>query len=110
MKPIFSEKRVYELLRTVPSGRVITYGQIAAALGNPMWARAVGNALHKNPDGDLYPCYKAVNGKGELSPFYAFGGLSAQRARLEAEGISVRGNRVDLRVYGMEILYEGMEQ
>ena len=58
MKSSFDKQKVYELLWTIPFGKVITYGGFATMLGNPMWARAVGNALHENPDGDKYPCYK----------------------------------------------------
>ena len=89
---------VYEFLRSVPRGKVVTYGQIAAALGNPKLARAVGNALHQNPDGDKFSCYKVVNSRGALSARYAFGGRQAQQRRLEAEGIAVKNGRVDLRV------------
>lgn len=92
-------RRVLECLRGVPPGKVVTYGQIAAHLGCPSAARAVGNALHHNQDGDYYPCYKVVNSKGELSGRYAFGGATEQQARLEAEGIIVRDNRVDLKKY-----------
>ena len=68
-------------------------------LGNKKWARAVGSALHKNPDGDKYPCYKVVNRKGELSSAYAFGGIDEQKRRLEAEGVSVENGKVDLIKY-----------
>ena len=43
---------IYEYLTTIPNGKVVTYGQIAEHLGNKRLSRAVGNALHKNPDGD----------------------------------------------------------
>ena len=92
-------QRVYDLLTTIPRGRVVTYGRLAEMLGNRRWARAVGNALHQNPDGDRYPCYKVVNGKGELSRAYAFGGIEAQKRRLEAEGIKVVNGKVDLECY-----------
>lgn len=55
------EQMVLEFLQTIPRGKVVTYGQIAAFLGNPKLARAVGNALHRNPDGEKYPCYKVVD-------------------------------------------------
>ena len=93
-------QKVYDLLLTLPRGRVITYGALAEMLGNKQLARAVGNALHNNPDGDRYPCYKVVNGKGELSRAYAFGGVGEQQRRLEAEGIAVENGRVDLKRYG----------
>lgn len=100
MKKVFNSQKVYELLEKIPHGRVVTYGEIAEMLGNKRWARAVGNALHSNPDGDKYPCYKVVNSKGELSRAYAFGGMESQKGRLEAEGIAVENNRVDLKKYG----------
>ncbi len=91
---------VYRYLTTIPRGRVVTYGQIAAAVGHPGAARAVGNILHRNPDGDAYPCYKVVNSRGELSKMYAFGGIEAQAKRLMADGIAVADGRVDLGRYG----------
>lgn len=101
MNDRFDRQNLYALLRSIPYGRVVTYGGLAARLGNRKWARAVGNALHDNPDGDKYPCYKVVNSRGELSRAYAFGGMEAQKRRLEAEGIVVTDNRVDLKQYGV---------
>ena len=63
-------------------------------------ARAVGNALHKNPDPEKIPCYRVVNAKGELSGAFAFGGADEQAKRLEADGIEVINGRVDLGKYG----------
>ena len=93
-------KQVYELLREIPDDQVTTYGRIAERLGSRYYARAVGNALHSNPDGDKYPCYKVVNNKGMLSANYAFGGIEAQKKRLEADGIEVIDYKVDLIKYG----------
>jgi O-6-methylguanine DNA methyltransferase len=94
-----NDMRVYEFLQSIPKGKVVTYGQIAAFLGNKNLARAVGKILHRNPDGDLYPCYKVVNAKGMLSPNYCFGGTEEQARRLELEGIKVKDNRVDMDIY-----------
>lgn len=102
MKTEFDKQALYLLLATLPKGKVITYGQLAERLGNKQWARAVGNALHNNPDGNKYPCYKVVNAQGKLSFAYAFGGISAQKRRLEAEGIHVVDSRVDLKKYGIK--------
>lgn len=93
------QKQVLEYLLTISKGKVVTYGQIAEALGRPGAARAVGNALHNNHDGDKYPCYKVVNSKGKLSGRFAFGGVMVQQERLEAEGIEVVNFRVDLSKY-----------
>jgi len=91
--------RIYTYLTTIPKGKVTTYGQIAEYLGNKRLARAVGNTLHKNPDGDKYPCYKVVNCNGRLSTAYAFGGIEEQKRRLEADGIEVTDYAVDLEKY-----------
>ena len=93
------KEKVYGFLKTVPKGKVVTYGQIAEAAGNSKAARAVGNILHRNPDGENIPCYKAVASKGKLSANYAFGGIEKQRERLEKEGIEVENFRVDLNKY-----------
>ena len=102
MRTGFNRQNVYDLLLTIPRGRVVTYGKLAEMLGNRRFARAVGNALHANPDGEKYPCYKVVNSKGELSPAYAFGGIDEQKRRLEADGIAVDKYKVDLKKFGFE--------
>lgn len=96
-------KRIYEAVKKIPHGRVATYGQIAALAGEPKMCRAVGNALHKNPDPEGVPCYRVVNAKGELSGAFAFGGPRVQQEKLEAEGIKVVNGKVDLQIYGMDV-------
>ncbi len=96
-------KRIYEAVRKIPRGKVATYGQVAKLAGNEKMSRAVGNALHNNPDPEGIPCYRVVNAKGELSGAFAFGGEDEQRKRLEADGIEVAGNRVDLKKYGITV-------
>ena len=95
------KQKLYDLLAQIPRGKVVTYGQLAQMLGNKNYARSVGNALHVNPDGEKYPCYKVVNAQGKLSEHYAFGGLQAQQRRLEADGILVENGRVDLKKYAL---------
>lgn len=92
-------QRVYDYLRIIPKGKVVTYKQVAEHLGNKGLARAVGNILHKNPDGDKYPCYKVLNSKGELAETFVFGGKEVQKERLELEKIKVIDNKVDLKIY-----------
>lgn len=95
-------KRIYEAVKKIPKGKVATYGQVAAMAGSPKMARAVGNALHKNPDPVSIPCYRVVNAKGELAGAFAFGGEQVQARLLEADGIEVVDGKVDLKRYGME--------
>lgn len=96
-------KRIYEAVKKIPKGKVATYGQVAAMAGNPKMSRAVGNALHKNPDPSQIPCFRVVNAKGELSGEFAFGGKGRQQALLEADGIEVFDGKVNLQKYGMTL-------
>ena len=93
---------VFDFLLTIPKGKVVTYGSLAAAIGHPGAARAVGQILHRNQDPETYPCYKVVSAAGRLSANFAFGGPEGQQTLLEAEGIVVTDHRVDLRRYGWE--------
>lgn len=94
--------QVYEAVRRIPRGRVATYGQLALMCGNPCAARAVGQALHHNPEpGEHTPCHRVVNRMGRLAPGFAFGGPDAQRQLLEAEGVCVDDDGlVDMTIYG----------
>lgn len=92
-------KRIYEAVKKIPYGKVATYSQIARIAGNSKMSRAVGNALHKNPDPDNIPCFRVVDAKGYLAGGFAFGGAEVQAKLLESEGVEVKENQVDLRVY-----------
>ena len=94
-------KKIYEAVKQIPKGCVATYGQVAEMAGNPRMSRAVGNALHKNPDPGHIPCYRVVNFRGELSGAFAFGGKDVQKKLLEADGIEVVNGTVDLKKYGL---------
>ncbi len=87
----FSEK-IYDAVMQIPCGTVATYGQIAILAGNGGAARAVGNALHKNPAFGVIPCHRVVNSQGRLAPHFAFGGSGVQREMLEAEGVEFLPN------------------
>ncbi|MDO5590436.1 MAG: methylated-DNA--[protein]-cysteine S-methyltransferase [Lachnospiraceae bacterium] len=95
-------KKIYEAVKEIPKGRVATYGTVAKMAGNPRMSRAVGNALHRNPDPENIPCYRVVNSKGELAEAFAFGGENVQKKLLEAEGVEVVDGKVDLERYGLE--------
>ena len=89
-------KKIYEAVKKIPKGRVATYAQAAEAAGDRKMARAVGNALHKNPDPTTIPCHRVVNSKGELAGEYAFGGTWKQAEILQSEGVEVKDGRVNL--------------
>ena len=94
-------KRIYEAVKRIPAGYVATYGQVAEMAGNKKMSRAVGNALHKNPDPDNIPCFRVVNSKGELAGAFAFGGEDVQAKLLRADGVEVIDGKVDLKKYGI---------
>lgn len=92
-------QKIYEVVKQIPKGQVATYGQVAALAGNPRWARVVGYALHVNPDPLEIPCYRVVNREGRLSNAFAFGGVNQQKLLLEAEGVRVVDDHVDMETY-----------
>lgn len=91
-------KRIYEAVEKIPRGRVATYGQVAEMAGDRKMARAVGNALHRVPDGSTLPCHRVVNAGGRLA-----GCFEDQEDLLRAEGVETVGGRVDLEKYGITI-------
>ena len=92
--------RVYALLKQVPYGKVVTYGQIAMMLGAPRMARQVGYALHVNPEPGVIPCHRVLNRFGALAPAFAFGGREEHRRRLAAEGVAfLPDGRADMEKY-----------
>ena len=93
-------ERIYNVVRSIPKGKVATYGQVALAAGNPRWARVVGYALHCNPDPETVPCYRVVNREGRVSDAFAFGGFNEQVALLKADGVAfVDEKHVDMTNY-----------
>lgn len=95
-------EKIYEVVKSIPKGRVATYGQVALLAGNPRWARVVGYALHVNPEPGIIPCHRVVNREGRVAPGFAFGGEGVQRQLLESEGIIFETDgRIDLEKYSI---------
>lgn len=95
-------RRIYEVVRAIPAGRVMSYGHVAALAGNPRGARCVGFALHRNPEPGVIPCHRVVFRDGSICSGYAFGGPEVQRRLLEAEGVSfLADGRVDMQMCGI---------
>jgi methylated-DNA-protein-cysteine methyltransferase-like protein len=89
---------VYRIVAEIPPGKVATYGQIAATLGDPRQARTVGWAMASAPHRLNLPCHRVVSKSGRLSPDFVFGGYEVQRAELEAEGVVFRKDgRIDMK-------------
>jgi methylated-DNA-[protein]-cysteine S-methyltransferase len=86
------EQQVYEKLKLVPKGRVTTYAALAKAVGSPNSARAIGNALNKNPHAPIVPCHRVVYSNGLLGGYA--GGTRKKIALLRQEGVFVKSGRV----------------
>jgi methylated-DNA-protein-cysteine methyltransferase-like protein len=87
-------RAVYRLVREIPRSRVVTYGQIAALLGWPRAARAVGQAMRHCPPG--LPWHRVVNAQGAISLRGNVDSMLTQRVLLEQEGVPVRRGRIRL--------------
>jgi O-6-methylguanine DNA methyltransferase len=83
--------RVLSAVRRIPPGRVATYGDIAAAVGHPRAARAVGNIMRGCTRPDV-PCHRIVAAGGQIGRYGGREGL--KRALLAAEGVSIAGRRI----------------
>lgn len=79
-------RQVYEAARRIDPGETRTYGEIAAELGDPGFARAVGQALGQNPIAIIVPCHRVLAAGGRMGGFSAHGGVSTKRRLLEIEG------------------------
>ena len=97
-------EKIYEIVKSIPKGKVATYGQVAMLAGNPHWARVVGYALHNNPDPSSIPCHRVVNREGRVAAAFVFGGVNVQRQLLEGAGIIFQPDgTIDLKKYGIKI-------
>ncbi len=79
------QRQVYEIARTIPPGRTLSYGEVAARLGNPSLAREVGQALGQNPFPIVVPCHRVLAADGRLGGFSARGGVAMKLRLLQIE-------------------------
>ena len=79
-------QRVYAVARRIPPGQTLTYGDVARRLGSLGLARAVGQALGRNPFAIIVPCHRVLSANGAPGGFSAHGGVSLKRRLLELEG------------------------
>lgn len=88
------QKKVWNILSTIPYGKTITYGDIARQLGDIKTVRAVGAANGKNPISIIVPCHRVIGASGELTGFA--GGLEAKAWLLEREGVKSSKAQMEL--------------
>ncbi len=96
----FTEK-VINIIKTIPKGKVMTYGQIAAVAGNPWGARQVARILHSMSNTNDLPWYRVVNAKGGIS--LKGEGELLQESLLTDEGVQFCNGFINLKIFGYEI-------
>lgn len=97
MRKLFNEK-VYEKLKKVPRGKVVTYGSLARSVGSKAY-RAVGSAMRNNKDPVGISCYKVVCSSGFVGDYSGVGGMKKKIKLLQKDGIEVKNNKIDLKRY-----------
>ncbi|WP_105617180.1 MGMT family protein [Vallitalea okinawensis] len=90
-------KKIIEVIKDIPAGMVMTYGQIAAVAGNPRGARQVSRALHSMSKKHHLPWHRVINSQGKIS--LKGDGFEEQKKLLELEGVRVEKDKVDLKKY-----------
>ncbi len=98
--PAARREALYLTLAQVPPGRVVSYGQLADLAGLGRAARWVGRVLGQLPDGTALPWHRVVGAGGRMSLAAGTPSGTEQRARLRAEGVTLRNDRVDMRRHG----------
>lgn len=92
-------ERAIEVIKQIPAGKVMTYGQVARIAGSPRGARQVVRILHSLSRAHALPWHRVINAKGEIA-FQEEEPLMIQKMELEAEGIEfVNERQIDLKVY-----------
>ncbi len=87
--PPFHQK-IYQVVREIPSGKTLSYNEVARAAGSAKAARAVGQAMAKNPLPLIVPCHRVLAANGRLGGFSAPGGLSTKKELLKMEGADLQ--------------------
>ena len=95
---------VYKVVKQIPAGKVLSYGDVARLAGNPKMSRQVGWALHVNPEQGVIACHRVVFKDGSLANGFAFGGREVQRDMLIKEGVEVsRDFKIDMKKFRWQV-------
>ena len=92
------KSEVFSLIKKIPAGKISTYGAVARALGKPLAARAVGNALNKNRDFVKISCHRVVRSDGKIGGYVL--GEKEKTEKLRKEGIKIeKGSVINFEKY-----------
>lgn len=100
MQQLFA-KKILQIVKRVPRGKVITYQGIARLAGSARAYRAAGNALHNNKHPIIIPCHRVVRVDGGVGGYG--GGLLKKKKLLVSEGVIIKNNKIDLKEFGWKI-------
>ena len=89
MKGTFFQKKVWNYLKKIPKGRVITYKQLAIGINRPKSARAVANACAKNPYAPKIPCHRVIRSDGRPGGYSGKGGIKQKLRLLRSENVAI---------------------
>lgn len=95
-----NKEAIYLALMTIPTGKVITYGQLAALAGLPGAARLAGTVLCGLPENTELPWHRVINAQGKISLPADSSAYKKQQQRLQAEGVQMVNDKISLRIYG----------
>ncbi len=88
--------KVYEIVKQIPKGKVMTYKGVAFMAGSPGASRAVGTAMKNNPDMKTIPCHRVAGSDGKMHGYAIGNGVETKIQLLKKEGVSITGNKADL--------------
>ncbi len=86
------QKQCYLALLKIPKGKITTYKKLAEKINNPKAARAVGNAMNKNPFAPIVPCHRVISSDGSIGGFAR--GIKAKIKLLQQEGLTIIDNKI----------------
>jgi len=95
-------ERIWQVVHSIPRGRVTSYGRVAALAGLPRAARLVGRVLAQLPKDSKLPWHRVINASGRLTFAEGSAAWKRQHARLLDEGVIFRGSRIDIKQCGWE--------
>lgn len=93
-------QNIWKVVSEIPSGHVLTYGEVARLAGMPRAARRVSQALRRAPRSMKLPWHRVINAQGKISFPEDSSGWQRQKSILEKEGITFLNGKIDLEVYG----------
>ncbi len=88
------QEGVYNVVRKIPRGKVLTYKEVAKMAGHPRAWRAAGNALNKNPDLKTIPCHRVIKSNGQIGGYKH--GIKKKTFLLKKEGVIIKNGKVVL--------------